>query len=272
MGPAAADRGRLINGVIHWHLLAIGGQRLSVKRPPESEDALRFYAALQERTSVTACAELFRDAVAQFGVEGFACGELDLDDRDRNVMFIAEWPQAWVRFYVKSGFLKRDPVVNAVTLYRKPFSFGDIVRDARFSNLDRDTLRAAAAQGWTQGLAVPVPRGGSRFGLVVLVSRGEELDPFRRYLCLVSECLLNRVRSLSPCAEYAMPPAGMSQREIEAVRLVALGRSDAEIGAELGISESTAHKHVEGARKRLKARSRAHMAALCVSLGIASAS
>ncbi len=61
----------------------------------------------------------------------------------------------------------------------------------------------------------------------------------------------------------------MSKRQIEAARLVALGRSDAEIAAELGISESTAHKHVESGRKRLKARSRAHMDALTVSLGIA---
>jgi len=227
---------------------------------------------LQGQTSVAACADRFRAAVSRFGIEGFACGELDLADRDRNVMFIAEWPQAWLRFYVKSGFLKRDPVVNAVTLYRKPFSFGEIVRDARFSNLDRDTLRAAAAQGWTQGLAVPVSRGGSRFGLVVLLSRGDELDPaLRLYFCLISECLLNRVRSLSHDAEYAMPPAGMSQREIEAVRLVALGCPDAEIAAKLGISESTAHKHVESARKRLKAKSRAHLAALSVSLGIAAA-
>ena len=244
-----------------------------MRKPPKSEEALRFYAELQERRSVAACAELFRDAVAPFGVEGFACGELDLDDRDRNVMFIAEWPKAWVRFYMKSGLIKRDPVVNAVSVYRKPFSFGEIIHDARFSNLDRDTLRAAAAQGWTQGLAVPIPRGGSHFGLVVLLSRGDDkLDPSRRYLCLISECLLNRVRSLGRCAEYVMPPAGMSQREIEAVRLVAIGRSDAEIAEELGISESTAHKHVESARKRLKAKSRAHMAALCVSLGIASAS
>ena len=39
---------------------------------------------------------------------------------------------------------------------------------------------------------------------------------------------------------YALPPAGMSKREIEAARLVALGCSDTDIAAHLGISESTA--------------------------------
>jgi hypothetical protein len=158
-----------------------------VRKRPEAEEALRFYAELQERTSAVGCADLFRNAVARFGIEAFACGEIDLEDRDRNVMFIAEWPKAWVRYYVKSGLIKRDPLLNAVALYRKPFTFGDIIHDKRFSTLDRDALGAAEEQGWTQGLAVPVARGGARFGLVTLLGRGEELDAsLRLNLCLIS--------------------------------------------------------------------------------------
>jgi len=59
-------------------------------------------------------------------------------------------------------------------------------------------------------------------------------------------------------------------REIEALRLVATGCCDAEIAGRLGISESTAHKHVESARRRLNAKSRAELAALGVSLALAS--
>jgi DNA-binding CsgD family transcriptional regulator len=244
-----------------------------VNKPPRwGEDALRFYGELRERTSVSACAELFRDVVTPFGITSFACGEIDLADPNRNVLFVAEWQKAWLRFYLKSGLIKRDPIVNAVALYRKPFTFGEIIHDKRFSTLDREALRAATEQGWTQGLAVPVARGGSRFGLVTLLGHGGEIGPsLQLYLCLISECLLTRIRSLGDWAEYARPPAGMSQREIEAARLVAHGRSDAEIALELGISESTAHKHVESGRKRLKAKTRAHMAALSVSLGIATA-
>ncbi len=242
---------------------------LKVREPPE---ALRFHAELQERTSVAACADLFRETVAHFGVHVVACGEIDLADRDRNVMFMAEWPEAWKRYYVQSGFIDRDPVVNALKVYRKAFSFVDIVHDRRFSSLDREALHAAAEHGWTSGLAVPVARGGTRFGLVTLIGRGKEFDPSQRsYLCLISECLLTRIRSLGPGVDYALPPAGMSKREIEAARLVARGCSDAEIAEELGISESTAHKHVESGRRRLNAKNRAHMAALSVSLGIATA-
>lgn len=235
-------------------------------------DPLRFYTELQARTSVAECSALFRDAVARFGVVAFACGEIDLADRSRNVMFIVEWPKAWIDYYVKSGFIEQDPIVNALRFHRKAFSFGDIIRDRRFSRLDREALRAAAEYGWSRGLAVPVARGGERFGLVTMIGPGDELDPTQRaYLCLIGECLLARIRSLGEIVEYALPPAGMTKREIQAARLVAVGCSDAEIASKLGVSESTAHKHVESGRNRLKARSRAHMAGLCLSLGIASA-
>ena len=68
-----------------------------------------------------------------------------------------------------------------------------------------------------------------------------------------------------------LPPAGMSKREIDAVRLVALGCPNFEIAARLGVCELTAHKHVERGRLRLNAKTRAHMTALAVSLGIANA-
>jgi biotin operon repressor len=109
-----------------------------VTKVGETPDAARFHMGLQERTSVAACADLFREAAAQFGISVFACGEIDLADRDR-------------------------------------------------------------------------------------------------------------------------------AREIEAARLVALGRSDSEIAAELGISRSTAHKHVESGQTPEGEEPRAHGRALAMS-------
>jgi hypothetical protein len=61
-----------------------------VKKPRVAKDTLRFYAELQEQTSVAACSDLFRETVGRFGIRAFACGEIDLADRDRSVMFVAE--------------------------------------------------------------------------------------------------------------------------------------------------------------------------------------
>jgi LuxR family quorum-sensing system transcriptional regulator CciR len=42
----------------------------------------------------------------------------------------------------------------------------------------------------------------------------------------------------------------LTERQLDCITLVALGKTDWEIGRILGISEATAHEHVESARKR----------------------
>jgi hypothetical protein len=222
-----------------------------VRHDRTAPDALRFYADLQRGRSVAACSALFKDAIARFEIVAFACGEIDLADRGRNVMFITEWPEAWLRYYVKSGFIDRDPVVNAVAYYRRAFEFADIVRDRRFSSCEREALRAAAEYGWSRGLAVPVARGGTRFGLVTMIGRGGDLNEFERaYLCLISECLLTRIRARVCAAPRRHEQAIPSDRLSAAIwaRLLALRHSrplstclvggrfgNAEMGGDIGV-------------------------------------
>jgi DNA-binding CsgD family transcriptional regulator len=232
-------------------------------------DLARFHAELQKRDTVALCAALFKQAISQFGFTSFACGEVDLADRNRNVFFHIDWPESWIKAYVKSHFLEQDPIINALNVYRKAFTWSDIVRDRRFSKMDPKVLAVVRENEWGEGLVMPVSRGGTMFGLVSLLGRPKGVSPPQRaQLCLISECFLTRVRSLSREREFPVPPAGLTKRQVVALRLVATGCSDAEIADALGISESTAHQHVEAARKQLKAKTRAHMAAIAVSLGI----
>jgi PAS domain S-box-containing protein len=55
--------------------------------------------------------------------------------------------------------------------------------------------------------------------------------------------------------------ATLSARELEVVRLVALGETGPEIAGELGISNETVRTHVRNAMTKLGARSRAHLVA-----------
>jgi DNA-binding CsgD family transcriptional regulator len=90
----------------------------------------------------------------------------------------------------------------------------------------------------------------------------------RTHLSLASECLLARKRSFGPPEMFPAPPSGLTPREIDALRLVAQGCTDADIAESMGVSQITAHQHVEGARKRLHARSRVSMVAKGMMLGI----
>ena len=232
-------------------------------------DAVRFYEELQEQDAVASCASLFKSAIRPFDFDTFACGEIDLSDRARNVFYAIEWPKSWRDFYVSSGLIERDPLLEALKFRHKPFTWSELRKDRKFPVAWRELLHLVVDYGWTEGLAVPVSRGGTRYGLVSLVGHSTGLTAQERsLLCLISECFLTRVRSLGPQRKFPVPPAGLSKREIESLKLVALGYSDIEIARALGISQSTAHQHVEGGRKQLKAKTRAQMAALGVSLGI----
>ena len=62
-------------------------------------------------------------------------------------------------------------------------------------------------------------------------------------------------------------PAALSERELEIVRLVALGRSGPEIADELGIAHDTVRTHVRNAMAKVGARSRAHLVAKALGEG-----
>lgn len=58
----------------------------------------------------------------------------------------------------------------------------------------------------------------------------------------------------------------LSARQCEVMRLVAVGYSDKEISSQVGISVRTVNAHIVAARKKCKARNRAHAAVIFVSM------
>jgi len=240
------------------------------RRQPSKPSAVEFYRALQERHDIDSCAALFKTFVAAYNVDVFACGEVDLDNKGLTVFHVIEWPEKFLKFYRAANLVERDPVVEGLRHFRGPFTWTDLRRQRLLDPVGTEKLRRLVLQyGWREGLVVPVARGGTRYGLVSLVGRSPLLSAqSRTHLSLASECLLTRIRSFGPPDTFPAPPSGLTPREIDALRLVTLGYTDADIAESMGISQITAHQHVEGARKRLQARSRASMVAKGMTLGI----
>jgi PAS domain S-box-containing protein len=62
-------------------------------------------------------------------------------------------------------------------------------------------------------------------------------------------------------------PDALSARELEVVRMIALGLSGPEIAGELGLSHNTVRTHARNAMSKANARSRAHLVAVALAEG-----
>jgi len=74
-------------------------------------------------------------------------------------------------------------------------------------------------------------------------------------------------RGVAPARRSAWP-GGLSDREVEVVRLVAIGRTNKEIGSLLGMSPRTAQKHVMNVYDKLGLESRAGLALYALEQGL----
>ena len=77
-------------------------------------------------------------------------------------------------------------------------------------------------------------------------------------------------RAETPDAESPRLTAEFSPRETDCLQRLVRGLTDLEIARDLSITHATVRFHLEGARLKVGARSRTHLAALAVALGVAS--
>lgn len=180
-------------------------------------------------------------------------------------LFVQQSPRGWVEAYYQRGLHTRNPVVFASARRASAFrwsepGFDDLKGWAGFA-LARDL-------GIEDGLTVPCHGPENRVGVI---SFGfERLDLSRQEMlsiALAASVAHERMARLSP----TVPTAALTRltpRERDCLAFVAEGLSDADIGEKLGISQTTAHAHVEGAKRKLGAKTRAQAVARLYALGL----
>jgi len=237
-----------------------------------SIDIAKAVSAISIAPNPKACIQIFQKAATTVEADGFVCGEVDLRAHERTVFYAISWPDKWRKFYFTSGMLKRDPLLESLKGRHEPLTWTQLRRERRWPTIGTQGLQMIADIGWTEGLAVPIRRGDERFGLVSFYFKQRVIDADEKsMLAMLSYCFHERLRNLVPDHGFAVPPAGLTRREIETLRLIARGATDREVGCKLGISPSTAHEHFEKAKRKLKVSTRAATIAIAVSLGIVAA-
>jgi LuxR family quorum sensing-dependent transcriptional regulator len=235
-----------------------------------SQDAFQFNSQLRSFRHVAPAADLFKQVILGFGFDTYACGEVDLAHLERNSFYVLDWPAEWLKLYMELDLIQADPLVDALHEHREPFTLSALrMSHAPLKPASAKIIALGNKYGWSDGFVVPLPHGEKQFGLVTMVGRKPEMDAQgQSYLALIAMCFYSFVRDLVPTEGFAVAPAKLTAREIDCLKLVAQGFSDQKLATSMGISKWTAHEHVESAKRKLKAKSRAEVIAIAASIGV----
>ena len=142
-------------------------------------------------------------------------------------------------------------------------------RPFAWSNVDEDL---PGLSGRHAGLAIPVQDHAAGPGLVALI--GQDLDLARQLareeaadLALAAADLHRDVLASTRPAATA---SALTAREIECLRLAAVGRTVADTSMALGITSRTVEFHLKNVAEKLDATNKVHAVAIAVSQGLVS--
>ena len=225
--------------------------------------ASRFEAA----ATAEAVGRQFIEAIRPLGARTLFAGsfpilpEWRLDDIVAGRQVLAQFAApGWIESYFRRGLDRKNPVIFAPLRRTGSFRWSA----PGFADLDGWAgLGLCREMGIEDGLAVPCHSPGGRVGVISIGFDRFDLDPRdRRAVALAAGMAFERMQALAPRA--AGPRPGLTARERDCLAFVAEGLSDADIAGRLGISPVTAHAHVENAKRKLGARTRAQaVAKLC---------
>jgi DNA-binding CsgD family transcriptional regulator len=204
-------------------------------------------------------ANVWRAYLEAARIAGFSYGMAFFLPRNRSIdvtVFAEDFPVGWLKNYVAKGYQSDDPLMARNETALTPFTW-DMAEweDAPHPACRRwrDDNKAA---GVCAGFTIP-DRSAGDFKMITVCGDNRDLDPLdRSALHFAGLEALNRMHELGIPPRLGALPA-LTQRERECLKWIAAGKSDWEIGCILSISEKTVNSHVEHAKQKLGATTRA---------------
>ena len=208
-----------------------------------------FAEAAQACSDLLQLRALVDDATRELGFHYFALlDHASLGAASAGLVRIDNYPDAWVGELLRSGDAVDDPVHLASRRTNIGFGWCELANLIRLERRHKKVLARSRRFGIGPGLTVPanVP-GEPSASCSFAVRAGAEIRASRLHCAeLVGAHALCAARRLRHAAAPMRPH--LSRRELQCLRLVALGKTDWEIARILGLSHHTAHQYVTRAR------------------------
>lgn len=193
---------------------------------------------------------LLSDISGELGFSHFALlDHASLSEGTSGLIRLDNYPESWTHELLTKGYASDDPVHLASLRSNRGFGWCELGSLITLERRHKTILARSRHHGIGGGFTVPanVP-GEPSASCSFAVSPGSEL-PLGRLDCVerIGAHALSAARRLRPLAPPPPRPR-LSRRELQCLRLVALGKTDWEIAQILGLSFATAHQYVARAR------------------------
>lgn len=225
------------------------------------------------RVSTLSLIDAFHALIAMVGNEhavaaaAIATGSLMIPER----FFFNTLPPDWMALLQKNAELYSAGLNGSREAARRiePFESLELQHDRKMSRLEQRSYDLTTGFGWRSIFVVPTHGPvGYRAVVAMLSKRPVDLTPkVRGALRLAALTLLDRCRVDQHLGRPLPQEPTLSPREISCLREVVSGLSDKDIARKLSLTPHTVHDHIERARTKLGAKTRAQAAAMLVLLG-----
>lgn len=207
--------------------------------------------------------------VARYGYAAPACGVFKPTEQGSELVYLfRNWPAAWAARYSQRDVAAHDFVVAEARRRLAPYAWSTAKQERQLTRQEQEFWNALTEFGWSDGVAVPIHGPGGHCAFVTMACAQADLTPvLRGWLHALAFLTFERARVLHGVGSEQPPRRILTSREFECLREVGAGKSDREIGATLGIGQTTVKYYLERARLKLGVRTRAQAYARLVLWG-----
>ena len=219
-----------------------------------ADEAFAFIEDLDRLATPDAVMDAMEKSLSRFGFENFIMTSLPGPrERFEQAVLLRKWPDGWFEIYTTEDYVRVDPIIRHCRNTVQPFEWREAPIDEHAVPRAIEVMNRAVDYGMKQGFCLPV-HGLNGYEACLSMS-GTNLDLSSRTkpaLHLMSMYAFERIRShVNPAS--VTPSRPLTSREREMLVWAAAGKSAADTGDILGITERTVTAHIVSACQKLQA-------------------
>ena len=205
------------------------------------------------------------------GFEAFGYIVPSRDDPGSTVLDMRGFPEAWQQIYESEGLSKYDPSPQHVARHLRPLQLSKIEEEASLTTAERDFIDRSRKAGVTDGFLIPTFGVHQHMGMFALgqitgpeVLERADIDEFEA----IAQAAHTRLDQLELQKLEVRPK--LAPREVEILHWIALGKTNTEIAAIMGIGTPTVSTYIQRLFGKLEVTDRSSAAVKGLKYGIIS--